>query len=321
MSTKKYVTRHTIYLALFITFALFTVVGCTTPKDASARPTIEPAPTVTPTSTAMPVATAVSISLSTRADQILALVEGRESYYDKDFVYLDLQEFRIENLPICGTAFRGLRLDHNSIALFDSWGLATFAGDHDEYVIVPLPLVPTTPENLPSELEVATTSSTTIFTTLMGEENVRNTVGNPTILSDFRVAVFNVEDQLNKDRIFESIPSACEEIVLGDSSLLSPLDVLIVVGVAGERAILTQENVALISARVKALSSESHGFQFDGTILKQDMGALVFALHVGKPELVGIVTGANWPLGYETQNFATNFDEILEEIEKLKTPE
>lgn len=320
MSTKKYVTRHTIYLALFITFALFIVVGCTTPKDASTRPTTGSAPTVTPTSTAMPVATVVSISLSTRAEQILALAAGRESYYDKDFVYLDIQDFQVEDLALCATAFRGLMYRNGEPAFFDVWGLATFMGENHEYIIVPRPLIPRDPKDLPPDL-AATMSDMNIFMILMNKDGSSNTLDEPTTLPDFRVVVFDANDDPNRDKILASVPSSCEAIVIGDSSLLEPLDVLIAVGLEGKMATLTKENAAFISARVKAISLESHGFSFDGTILSQDMGALVFALRLGKPELVGIVTGANWSLGYETQNFATNFDEILEEIEKLKTPE
>ena len=288
----------------------------------------KPANTPVPTSmVVVPTATVTPISQLTREEKILELAKGRPGYYDKTDIYLDLVGFDSgKDLPNCAFPFFGAIVATNGVVIEQHSGLAIVMGESGkERIVVPSFLVPVIPDTPPPPPPVGPDG--VVSQPSITEEDLKSWVlymalGSTLVqldqtFPDLRVSTLVPQERAkgNFDNLLAGLSPACRE--LGSASSEAELfDFLLTAGLAGDTASVADIKIAPIDGRVRALSVASKGFYFDGTILPDDVGGLVFAFRIGKPEVVGIVTGANWHLGFETFNFATSFSEIRKALEK-----
>lgn len=313
-----------VLVPVIILLVFILLVSCS-PKVSSTS-----TPTAIPVSSPTAVSTATPLSDLTRGERILELAKDRPGYYDKTDIYLDLVGFHPEDLPNCAFPFYSVMLATGGVVIEQHEGFAVVMGELGENVFTASFLVPTVPSEPPppppaspggdlTQTPVVTKEDLAnwqVFLALVTEDGTVSLTLKETY-PDLRISTLVPLSGMKErfDKFVAQLPAACKNPQVG-SGLLSPLDFLMIAGFdfgegSSARYILTP-----IGGRVRAVSNESKGFYFDGTILPDDMGGLVFVFRVGKPELVGVVTGANWPLGYETFNFATNIGDVLSTLNK-----
>lgn len=317
--------RKFTYFAFFLGVVLLLAVACNSEIKDTLVPTVSlaPAPTVITT----------PYSQLTREEKILTLAKERPGYYDKTDTYLDLVGFHPEDLPNCTVSFLSVIIDGKGTVIEQHDGLATVMGEKGEHIIVPsflVPVIPSAPPTplppipgsdfIPPQVTKEDLATWTVFMALMTKD-ANISLAFQKSYPELRVATLSPLDTAKPlfDKFIEKLPSTCQNLeAVGVSTLLAPMDFLMIAGflAPAEKSSAPAPNVAPIDGRVRAVSEENKGFYFRGTILPEDMGGLVFAFRFGKPEIVGIVTGGNWPLGYETFNFATNFDDVLSAVSK-----